>query len=339
MLANNLKIKVIDYLTTETNAKQWKVLGSGIESNDSIVYRLSSCDYHLDFALKVYHTEKSVKITQHYQSIERFAKSLNVNNSKLRVPEPLYLFLDEKCFLMEWVDGDSLKDTLWKNCFSKKQLQIHIRDAYLWLKYYHQNANLEFKAVDTSRYLSNLKNHIENSNAEDLLDNNHIFKSAFVTLINFEKSFNKIKSYHADLHGDLNLANFIINQNSIFGIDIGGKESLPVEDDLAQMLNYICVNYFNMLTRFDIHKSQDTWEIFNVALDAYDYPKDQESRDFFLFVFLYQMLYRWVSIRKTHRLGKEKTIIFFSLGKWRLYNSSIIVKSLTKLINTKYLDY
>lgn len=338
MLAETLKNKVIDYLRTETKIEQWNILGSGIEANDSVVYRLSSPDYHQDYALKVYHFDKSTKIHPHYKSIKRFADLLNLNDSKYRVPEPIFLFSDESCFLMEWITGHSLKDTLWQHCFNKTQLQIHIKKAYCWLKHYHENANLELRTVDTYRYLTNIKNHIVTSDAEDLLHTNNIFKSAHETLINFEKKFIDIQAYHADLHGDLNLANFIVNDKNFVGFDIGGNDCLPIEDDLAQMLNYICVNYFNMLTRFDIHKPQDTWEIFNVALDAYEYPKEKKSRDFLLFVFLYQMLYRWISIRKTHSLGKEKTLTFFFLGKWRLYNSSVIVKSLTKMINEKYLD-
>ena len=335
MLTDTLQNKIIDYLKSKTKTDNWLINGAGIEANDSIVYRFSSENHEQDYALKLYHHEKSTKLNPHYSAIKRFAALLNNIHSRYRVPEPIALFAEENCFLMEWANGYSLKDTLWKHCFNKKQLQIHITDASLWLKHYHQSANLEMKQVDTSRYLKNLQKHIINSNAEDLLNDNEIFKLGFEALNSFEKSLDFIETYHADLHGDLNLANFIVGDNLITGIDIGGSEHLPIEDDIAQMLNYMCVNYFNMLTRFDIQKPQETWEIFNVVLDAYGYSSDPQKRRFFLFVFLYQMLYRWISIKKTHDLGKEKTMTFFFLGKWRLYNSAVIVKSLSSLINAQ----
>ena len=163
---------------------------------------------------------------------------------------------------MEWVKGESLKDTLWKNCFSKSSLQKYIRETSCWLKQYHLHAGLDLQVVDTTLYLSNLKSHIELSNAEDLLNKNSVFQSGFQALSNFESLFVGFKTNHTDLHGDLNLSNFIVGDDFITGIDIGGIDRLPIENDLAQLLNYICVNYFNMLTRFDIKQPQDTWEIF-----------------------------------------------------------------------------
>ena len=65
---------------------------------------------------------------------------------------------------------------------------------------------------------------------------------------------------------------------------------------MALMLNYITIDFPNMLTRRQMLKPADKWAIINIALDAYDYPKDKQQRSFFLFVFLYQTLRRWLII-------------------------------------------
>jgi len=335
MLTETLKIKIIKYLADYTNAEDWGFVGEKIESTDCNVYRLSSLYYPKDIALKIYHLDKTKKKFKHYSVVERYSKLLNKPESRYRVPKAIGFFPEDNCFLMEWVSGLSLKDKLWKNCFSKNNIQAYIKETCHWLKHYHQQAGLEMKLVDTSRYLSNIKEHGFNSD----VNHNVIFKSGVETLTKFEKMIIGFEALHSDVHGDLNLSNIIIGDDHVTGIDIGGIKNLPVEDDLAQLLNYLCVNYFNMLTRFDIRKPQETWEIFNVVLDAYDYPKDNKSRDFFLFVFMYQMLYRWISISNIHNPGREKTLVFFFLGKWRLYNSALIVKELTKLINQKFLDF
>jgi len=335
MLSNRLKNKIIDYLKNEIFIDQWDIVGTGIESNDSIVYKFVCKNYPKAFALKHYHSGKANKIMPHYLALDRFSKLMNKRNSSYRVSEPVFVFLDDDCFLMEWIEGVSLKDTLWKHCFNKKKLQAHIYEASFWLQMYHQSADTKFKPVDTYRYLNNLQNHMSASNNENYFLSETVFSDAKETLINFQNKIGDVEAINADLHGDLNLANLIVTENCITGIDIGATDHLPVEDDLAQLLNYICVNYFNMLTRFDIKKPQDTWEIFNVVLDAYGYPKDNKNRDFFLYVFMYQMLYRWISIKNTHELGKEKNLTFYLLGKWRLYNSKVIVKNLSKVINKK----
>ncbi len=335
MLSNELKNKIIDYLKNEIYIDQWDIVGPGIESNDSVVYKFACKNHSKAYALKRYHPEKTNKIMPHYSALERFAKLLNKSDSNYRVSAPVFVFLEDHCFLMEWVEGHSLKDTLWKHCFNKNKLQTHITAASLWLHTYHQSADMKLKSVDTNRYLNNLQNHINASNNESYFLSETVFSDAKETLINFQNKIGDVEAIHADLHGDLNLANLIVNENCITGIDISATDHLPVEDDLAQMLNYICVNYFNMLTRFDIQKPQNTWEIFNVVLDAYGYPKETKSRDFFLYVFMYQMLYRWVSIKNTHEHGKEKNLTFYLLGKWRLYNSKVIVENLNKVINLK----
>ncbi|GAA0414904.1 hypothetical protein GCM10009133_24140 [Cocleimonas flava] len=335
MITETLKNKIISYLREKTKAQDWEINHPEINSTEAIVYRFSSKDFPKDVALKVYRNDQSPRSRHHFAAIERFSLAINIDNGKYRVPEPYGFFQDDNCFLMEWISGKNLREILWENCLRKGPIQNNIKVGFQWLRYYHENANLKLSIVDNLRYSTNIESHCEKLHTEELCKKNPIFIAGFKALNRYANCFYDYKVLHADLHGDLNLSNIIINENHVVGIDIGGANSAPIADDMAQMLNYICINYFNMLTKADMRKSPDLWEIFNLVLDAYKYPKEQKARDFFLFVFLYQMLHRWISVYDFHKSGSNYSNLVKLLGKWRLRNSAVIVEGLTKVVNNK----
>ncbi len=340
MLDETLKTKIIKHLVDSTGAESWSLVGDEIKSTDCFVYRLSSPNYPEDIALKLYHQDKSSKKEPHYAAIKRFSSSLNMHNTKYKVPKPYGFFEDENCFLMEWATGEDIETLLWKNVASKKHQQSLIIDAYSWLKHFHSEANPSIRKVDIEFYATNITLQSQSLKMQELSDNNAIFKAGFKTLVSFSQQFTDYETRHADIHGDLNLSNIIMDEHHVTGIDIGAMNFAPIEHDMTLMLNYICITYINMLTRFDMRKPVSTWEIFNVALDAYGYSKEKKARDFFVFVFLYQMLRRWVSgyyLQKTSVRHENKTLAITLLEKWRLHNSSVIVKALTRVINERLL--
>lgn len=338
MLNESLKTRIIDHLVIYTGSEGWEFIGTKIDSTDCMVYRLSSPSYSKDIALKLYHKDKSSKKEPHYSAIQRFSTQLNLENLRYRTPEPYGLLRDDDCFLMEWVTGKSIEDLLWKNFLSKDRQQSLIVDAFTWLNHFHNQPNSCLKAVDIELYIDNIKSQFERLKVEELSTDNPVFKAGFDSLVSYSSQFFGYETQHADIHGDLNLSNLLIDEEHVTGIDIGATEFAPVENDLTLTLNYICITYLNMLTRFDLRKSVSTWEIFNVALDAYKYPKDKKSRDFFLFVFLYQMLRRWLVgyyLQKTSARHDKKTLPIVLLEKWRLRNTEIIVKGLIRAINER----
>lgn len=340
MLSELIKTKVFEHLKVRTKTDNWNIIFPEIDSIEAIVYRLSSPDYHKDLALKVYHDRRvlsSSKGQSQYSAIERFYSANNDKNCRYRTPEPYGLFTEDGFYILEWVTGKNLRDILWRNCLHKKNLQKYIKEASAWVSSYHSQANLNIAEVDVSRYLQRINSSILSLEAQHFCSNNQIFQAGFETLKTYAEYFVGYETRHADIHGDLNLGNIIIDHNYITGIDIGSNVHAPIQNDLTQMLHYICINYFNMLTRSDMRKEMREWEIFNVTLNAYKYGNEPKEREFFLFVFLYQSLIGWVSVHHTHQNYKEHTQLFIILGKWRFYNSSMIVKSLTKVINDVYL--
>ncbi|KAG1660444.1 Guanylate kinase [Nymphon striatum] len=185
--------------------------------------------------------------------------------------------------------------------------------------------------------LTNLENNSKRIGAQNFVKNSAIFQEGLSTLNEFGNQFHAHKTFHADIHGDLNLGNIILGDSYVTGIDIGATISAPIENDIAQMLNYISINYFNMLTRIDMRKPFKEWEILNVVLDSYGYSTDEKSRNFFIYVFLYQVLRRWLSVQDIHKPNRDHAAKFKMLGRWRLHNSSALVQGLTKSINERFL--
>ena len=336
MLTEQIKSKVFEYLKDLTKTDDWDVINSGIEARQSVVYRLVSQQYPSELALKVYKTKSSAPIKLQYDSLENF--HLKNKNKKFRIPKPYGLFKEDGFYIMEWVYGEPLSKILWKNCFFKGPLQKNILRSYEWLNNYHSHANLNIKEIDFSKYSRSIELSLEKCGSQSFFNENPLFKHSFETLKAFESNFVGYETYHADLHGDLNLGNIIIDDNSVIGIDIGARLHLPVQNDIAQMLTHICTNYFLMLPRSAMREDISTWDIFNVVLDAYKYSDDKKARDFFLFVFLHQLIQRWIT---THYYNKENKNSAFTyhvpLGKWRMYNCSVIIEGITKVINERYL--
>lgn len=337
MLNESIKTKVFEYLEVHTKAGDWSVIYPSIESRHSIVYHLSSPHYPSELALKVYSVKSLVRIKSQYNAIEKFYLSNSNDDCRYRMPKPYGLFEEDGFYIMEWVSGKALSEILWKNCFFKGQLQKNIRKSYKWLSHYHSSANLRIKKIDLLKYSKSIEANIKKRNSQNFFNNDLIFQAGFETLRAFENNFTGHETYHADLHGDLNLGNIIIDNNQTIGIDVGPGPHLPIQNDLAQMLTHICTNYFLMLPRSDMRDDVSKWEIFNVVLDAYGYPKDSKLLDFFLFVFLHQLLQRWVITEYFHRENEKHTRTYTLLGKWRIYNCSAIVEGLTKVINERYL--
>ena len=337
MLTESIKDKVLDYLKVYTKADDWSVIHPGIVSRHSIVYRCVSPCFSSDLALKVYSIKSPVRIKSQYNAIENFYNLNKGDNCKYRMPKPYGLFEVDGFYVMEWVPGKALSDILWKNCFFKGRLQKNIQKSYKWLKHYHSSANLRIKDIDFLKYSKSIESHIKRRGSQDFFNDNLVFKAGFETLQAFAGNFIGYETYHANLHGDLNLGNIIINEKNIIGIDAGAGAHLPIQNDIAQMLTHICTNYFLMLPRSDMHDEMPKWEIFNVVLDAYNYSDDKKAREFFLFVFLHQLLQRWIATQYFHKKNENHTSTHFLLGKWRMYNCSVIVEGLTKVINERYL--
>jgi len=327
MLSDELKNKVLQSLRDKTGLQSWTVNKSPIVARNCVVYRLS-CDQHLtDIALKIYSNDQaSRQLQSQYEVIKGFSETLNKKKFQYRVPEPYGSFVEDNCFLMEWALGESLDIRVWKYFYYEKKQFSDITKAYRWLKQYHQVANPILQKIDLNYFPDQLIEHIQKHNGQSLLENNVIFSEGLKLINEHGLSFSNLEVMHASLHGDFTPTNILIDKDAVTGIDIGKGSSQPIEIDMALMLNYIVIDNLNMLSKAHLKKAPETWSILNTVLDAYGYPRDKSQRQFFLFVFLFEMLRRWLILN--NRNNKNPRLI----DRWRLRNTVRIVAGISAVL-------
>lgn len=327
MLTDKIQKQAITHLESTTECNDWVFSGRSVAARQCKVYQLTSKKFSKDIALKVYHNEQtSRQLKGQYSSLERLSTSMNTTNNKYRTPDTYGSFAEQKFFLMEWISAPSLDNTLWKYFYHRNRQQTAIKETYRWLKQYHQISSPIKEDLDQNFYLEQLKRHIDLYSGEKLSSSNQAFIKGLERITKMSSNFTDLKIDHSNAHGDFTPTNILIGSKNITGIDIGGNRKTPVENDMALMLNYITIDFFNMLTPRQMKKSVNSWSILNIALDAYGYSKDKNQRHFFLHVFLYQTLRRWLIINDRN-IKKVRTI-----DKWRLRNSENIVKGLNKAL-------
>lgn len=328
MLTDNIQKQAIQHLIDKTGCQNWALSGLKVTARQCSVYQLCSPEYPKEIALKIYHDKKTSRQLQgQYKALERFSGAMNQQNTEYRTPEPYGCFAEQDYFLMEWVSAPSLDKQLWRYFHSHKRQQAAIEKTYRWLKYYHQVATPTLQEVNGNHYVQQLESHIEKYDTQNLLSKNNIFTNGLKTLNKCSSNFSDLQINHADAHGDFTPTNILLGNKNVTAIDIGRGQKMPIENDMALMLNYITIDFPNMLTRRHMQKPTDTWTILNIALDAYDYPKNEQQRSFFLFVFLYQTIRRWLIINDRN-IKKSRL-----LDRWRLRNSERIVEGLVKALS------
>ena len=327
MLTNKLQEHAITHLKTLTGCDDWSYDGDFITARQCNVYKLTSKELSKNIALKVYHNNTTSKqLKGQYKALEYFANNLNTKDKQYRTPETYGCFEQHNFFLMEWISAPSLDYTLWRYFYHRNRQQSAIKDSYRWLKHYHKASVPTSTEVNLSYYQQRLIRSIELYNGQEFASSNQAFKEGLETIKKMSERFKSLKTDHAYTHGDFTPTNILIGENQTTGIDIGGHNRKPVEDDIALLLNYISIDFFNMLPQRQLKKPITTWSILNLTLDSYHYPKDNEHRAFFTCVYLYQTLRRWLIINNRNHT-KSRLI-----DRWRITNSENIVKALNRVL-------
>ncbi len=328
MLSDKLKEQILQYLRDKTGLQDWILKKPHIKARTCMVYRFSCSTYSTDIALKIYSNNTAGQQLQNqYQALKDFSVKLNKLSSQYRVAEPYGSLNEDNCFLMEWAPGESLDYRLWRYVYSEKHQFLDIRQTYCWLKKYHQVAKSCLQKTDVSYFSDQLEQYIQSHKGQTLLEEDVVFSEGIKVLKAQLSIFLNFRTMHANLHGDFTPTNILIGSEVITAIDMGRGASFPIEIDMALMLNYIVIDYPNMLTKRHMKKAPETWSILNTVLDAYEYPSSKAQRQFFLIIFLYQMLRRWLIINDRNKNNPR------IIDRWRLRNSARIVEGISEVLN------
>lgn len=329
MISADLQQQILQQLSQRTGCDDWSLSGPVIEARECRVQKVSSHGYPHAVALKIYRDQqprKNKKMPQ-YAALERFAPLLNTGDSEFRIPQAYGSYPEQRIFLMEWVDAPSLEERLWRYCYSQRTQQADMRRTFGWLRQFHQSADLTHKPVNIERYPHRLQQFIVEHEGAALMVSNAVFRTGIGCVRQLTAHFSDLHSEHARAHGDFTPSNILLGDDATTAIDITGVQLLPVVEDLTLQLSYIAIGYPNMLTRMDFKHLPEKWPLLEVVLDAYGFPDDEEQRRFLLYVFLYQLLRRWLVI--AHRNKYRRTPL---LDRWRLRNSQMIVAGVTRAL-------
>lgn len=122
------------------------------------------------------------------------------------------------------------------------------------------------------------------------------------------EQYQHFETLHAKNHGDFKPSSILTDDQKVTAIDLHATSLEPVANDMALMTSYIVIEYPNMLSRFHLKKPTTGWEIPMLAMEAYEYPKDEKQRNFFLLMFLYQLLRRWIVIEDRYKNQKKRLL-------------------------------
>lgn len=324
---NTLQQEVIQHLEAETTVSGWTISDKIIESRECQIYRASSNDYHHNIAIKAYRQGFALSIGQ-YTALENSATVLNHSGSKYRVPKCYGHLAQQQMVMMEWINAPTLQYRLLRFCYNNKKQQNDMGRAFIWLKKYHlRHGELQSKAVDIDWYFKDLQHHIQKFDFDKQLQEDDIFMQGLETIKSKAKMFNNFPTPFAKAHDDFTPSNILMDDTVTTGIDLHDAPLKPICDEIALQLSYLSTGYINMLTKRHMKKPPEKWELLNTALDGYDYSKDPQQRSFFLYVFLYQLLRRWLIVFARNR--NRRTPI---LDIWSLPNKKIVVEGVSQVL-------
>jgi len=334
MIAFDLQNKIIEKIInqTETEKLDWRISGPEIEARECLIYKASNTHYPHSIAIKVYRKNLRHDSIAQYDVLEQFNQSLNQINNQFYVPKVFGSFPEEGVFLMEWINSPTLERRLWRYFYSKKQVQNDMSLVFNWLSEFHHSSNISSKTVAIEYYEKRLEETIKTHNGLELFKDNKVFLGGKISFSKHIKNYNNFSTLHANHHGDFTPSNILIDDEKVTAIDISGKQLTPIENDIALQFAYIAIEYPNMLTRFDFKLEPPEWPLLKLIFNAYGYSKEIKQLRFFLLIFMYQLLRRWIIIKnRTHESGMSL------LDRWRLKNSEMIVKHLTDAIEKIHL--
>jgi len=327
MISKDIQHQISLELKKQTNISNWFITGPKIKARECVIYKATNNPVTHTIAIKIYNNKINNKLwlTQ-YDALVRASKTLNTSLHEYFVPNVFGSLSEEGIFMMEWINAPSLSKRLWGHFYSISHMHNDLRRSYSWLKEFHKLSTPKEQKINIVRYKKILQKHQDIYDEKSLL-NNPIFKNGKKSFDRLILEFRGVNTPHAEMHGDFTPSNILINDNRVTSIDMFHNRVLPIANDIALLLSYISVEYPNILTRSDFKHPPLEWPILKLIFDAYGYPKDPKQIRFFLLVFLYELLRRWLIIN--HRNNERYTPL---LDRWRLRNTEMIVKNLSKAI-------
>jgi len=324
---DTLKHEILLHLEKTTASSDWTISGKTIDSRECQIFRASSLNHHHDIAIKVYRKNSPISDT-HHNALEENERIFNQLSNEYRIPQSYGYLKQHQVYMMEWINAPTLQYRLLRFCYHNTKQQNDIARTFKWLKQYHlRYGELPEKPVDIEWYCIHLQSYLEKMDPNKKLQKNKVFSLGLETLKSKAQIFEKLVVPLAKTHGDFTPSNVLIDDKTTTCIDLHDCNSQPITDEISLQLSYLSTGYINMLSRRHMQSPPQEWELLNTALDAYGYSNSQIQREFLLYVFLYQLLRRWLVIFE--RNESRRTPI---LDIWSLWHKEIVVEGVSKVL-------
>ncbi|GLQ05752.1 phosphotransferase [Sneathiella chinensis] len=254
------------------------------------------------------------------------------------VPQPYGLLPEPGILLMEWVELPAARDTLKGTGPTSAVRGQVIRTAAHWLKRFHQITATRRQNFNGTKYIKRLDASVGHKPAiQKDIQTCRLFNRHYQTLSTLVPEVERLLSDYAGRHGDFAPRNLLSNGERTIGIDISTGYVDSVLEDICWFSNELLLRHNpfpvfrkNHLTApaatFFKHYYQDKFQTDSA-------PQDEEIWTLFLFIGLYEMLSRWLSVLnriRKYQMGASNDKIHNIL--W-CYYFLLKVKALAKLYN------
>lgn len=309
----------------EGKCNEWQLTPTTIEARECQIFQARNMNTGQLAAIKRFR-EPRKNLPQYFKKQTALALRMKQNGSEYRTPEPLTYLADENIYCSEWVEALTADYIFWRYFYQRQRQQKAMRSCMGWLKHYHLSSTYQFQTVQAKRYPMHVQRMLDDTHTETSLVQNTVFQHGHKCLKLFAAEFTNLQAPHALIHGDFTPSNILLTPKMSYGIDIGHSAQSPTIDDLTSMLTYIAVGYPNMLTAGDMRQTLSHWPLPKILLSAYEPDlSKQPDHQFFAYVFLFQILRRWLVVEQRYRRNHSSW-----LDRWRIFKFSQICQALCR---------
>lgn len=239
-----------------TNSSSSVPINPAVRSRECNIYRIDIANSNVSLAIKHYHTSANPAAPQlQFDALTRYQQTMTQRESTFRVPVVYMFDNSNRVLVMEWFSGLSLHSHLWKCCYSQPKRNLVIQRTGQWLRAFHEASSIFSAPFHPTKYLEILEERIalyhQTSYGFPHLD--PLFTQALITLKKQISARASSNCLYAAAHGDFTPANILLDENTIFGLDIWATERKPIFVDLSRMAVYLTIAYPS-LTDFFNHK-------------------------------------------------------------------------------------
>ncbi len=289
----------------------WKAESAPLIRRESIIHRLSSARGQRSICVKI--MKRVSRGSQDAASLHAALQHYHARSDHEKgctVPEPYGCVLEHDAVIMEWVKGRTFGEILKKEQFSKKKRHDNIRKVAAWLRWFHEQSQVESGPVTQVRILKSIVRVFEEACDlnEAVAAHDPAIRRFLEVAANTNGAIHETEIDFAVLHGDFKATNLLIaDSGAVVGIDFLGTKRGPVSHDICRFLSDLDF-YRNLLGRSYASGSGPRINDFEVFISAYGGRTSLIAKPTFIYLYFLTILSALVHQRRKFKGGVKHLI-------------------------------